>query len=35
MKDKCTVTNKSAGSVVYSIPELGVRRVFYSKEKKA
>lgn len=34
MKDKCTVTNKSAGSVVYSIPELGVRRVFYSKEKK-
>lgn len=34
MKDKCTVINKSSGSVGYNIPELGVRRVFYAKEKK-
>lgn len=34
MKDKCTVVNISSGQVVYSIPELRVRRVFSPREKK-
>lgn len=34
MKDSCTVYNKSAGRVVYKLPELGVRRTFYPGEKK-
>ena len=34
MKDKCTVYNKSAGRVVYRLPELGLRRQFYPGEKK-
>ena len=34
MKDKCTVYNKSAGHVVYRLPELGLRRQFYPREAK-
>lgn len=34
MKDKCNVANKSAGQVVYSIKEDGIRRVFYPREVK-
>lgn len=34
MKDKCTVYNKSAGHVVYKLPELGLRRQFYPREAK-
>ena len=34
MKDKCTVYNKSAGHVVYRLPELGLRRQFYPREVK-
>src|SRR5699024_3461011 len=34
MKDKCTVYNKSAGHVVYRLPELWLRRQFYPREAK-
>ena len=34
MKDQCNVTNKSAGFVIYNIPELGVRREFAPHEAK-
>lgn len=34
MKDTCNVTNKSAGHVTYSIPELSVRRSFNARETK-
>lgn len=34
MKDTCSVTNKSAGRVVYKIKEDGLRREFYSHETK-
>lgn len=34
MKESCTVYNKSAGRVVYKLPEIGVRRVFYPQEHK-
>lgn len=34
MKDTCSVTNKSAGRVVYKIPELNLRREFYPHETK-
>lgn len=34
MKNSCTVYNKSAGRVVYRLPELGVRRMFYPGEHK-
>lgn len=34
MKDQCNVTNKSAGFVIYNIPELGVRREFAPHETK-
>ena len=34
MKEQCNVTNKSAGFVVYNIPELNVRREFSPNETK-
>ena len=34
MKDQCNVTSKSAGFVIYNIPELGVRREFAPHETK-
>ena len=34
MKDQSNVTNKSAGFVIYNIPELGVRREFAPHETK-
>lgn len=34
MNTECKVINKSAGRVVYKLPELGVRREFYPNEKK-
>ena len=34
MKTECNATNKSAGSVIYNISELGVRREFAPHETK-
>lgn len=34
MKKECNVTNKSAGTVIYNIPELRVRREFAPHETK-
>ena len=34
MKDFCTVSNKSAGFVIYNIKEDGIRREFYPNETK-
>lgn len=34
MKDRCFVTNKSGGRVVYNIKEDGIRREFYPREQK-
>ena len=34
MKQTCNVSNKSAGRVVYKIPELNLRRVYYPHETK-
>ena len=34
MNKECNVTNKSAGIVIYSVPELGVRREFSPHETK-
>ena len=34
MKDQCNVTNKSAGFVIYNIPEKGVRREIAPHETK-
>lgn len=34
MKETCNVTNKSAGQVIYSLPDERIRRVFAPKEKK-
>lgn len=34
MENKCAVTNRSSGMVIYNIPEMHIRRVFYTGETK-
>lgn len=34
MEKKCTVTNRSSGMVIYNVPEMHIRRVFYTGETK-
>lgn len=34
MENKCTVTNRSSGMVIYNVPEMHIRRVFYTGETK-
>ena len=34
MDKMCKVTNRSAGRVIYNIPEDHIRREFYNKETK-
>ena len=33
-ENMCTVTNRSSGMVIYNVPEMHVRRVFYTGETK-